>query len=216
MNSAIAKLGWRAGLASLAMFLVVLLTEENAQAEPHMHDGFIAQVGLSVGYARVSDEVKQAGFSEEYKYTGVAGALDVLFGGTVFPGLALGAGLTTRVLVDPTVETAESTGEASDVALSLDTITSFVQWYPDAAGGLFLRGQVGYGSGSIAIDDITYDSHTSGLVLGAAVGYEWWVAREWSIGMEGQLVTAFLNGSEDGVGHDVVPKWSWLRSASST
>jgi hypothetical protein len=86
-----------------------------AHAEPHTHDGFIAQVGLSVGYASVSDEVKQAGFSEEYKYTVGAGALDVLFGGTVFPGLALGAGLTTRVLVDPTVEIAARVRVISDI-----------------------------------------------------------------------------------------------------
>ncbi len=186
--------------------LAWLLPVQEAQAEPHSHDGFILQSSLTVGYASLSEKAVQDDLSEKYKYTGVTAAFDLLLGGTPVPGLALGGGLATRSLVDPTIENAGTKVDTADVSIDLDTITAFVQWYPTVTDGLFLGAQLGYGSASVEAGDVIYDTHTSGPVFSAIVGYEWWVGAEWSLGVAGQLAAAFLKGTNDGV----ESKLSWF------
>jgi hypothetical protein len=158
-------------------------------SQPETHDGFFFQGTIGGGYR--SSSASEGEF--DLKMSGAAVAGGVLFGGTVAPGLVIGGGTANSIALGPTFElNGEEADSDSDVSLNLSTLGPFVTFYPDPHGGLSLHAMIAYGVLSITIDGDETSNNPSGLALTGGAGYDFWVGREWSIGLFGRFTYAPL------------------------
>lgn len=118
--------------------------------------------------------------------TGLGWAAEAAFGWYLRPGLALA--LSVDVIHAPS---SSAEPELSVGPLEIDTsqhlvLGPLVDWYPDPRGGF--HGQLGAGvSGFVAgrgeSSNVRTSDHVAvGFGAVAGVGYEWWIASDWSLG----------------------------------
>ena len=148
---------------------------------PHTHDGFYMQLDAGLGYLSTS---ASAGGATE-KLSGLTFPTAILLGGTVGP-VAIGGGLIMDYAPSPS-----GTG-LTGVSMYMVSMGVFADIYPDPHGGLHFQPFLGFGSLQASHNGATGNSAT-GLVLAAGVGYDWWVADEWSIGVMGRMAYAPLS-----------------------
>lgn len=182
MNFRHAVAGSLAALATLGLASI-------ASAEPELHDGFFLQLELGPGYVSMPGTTESGSSSVDVSIKGVAGMGGLLIGGTPSDGLVIGGATQGHYVSSPTVEV-DGTEVDTDDALSLGVIGPFVQFYPDPAAGLNLRLLAGFASASGTDDDA--DESATGFGLVAAVGHDWWVGEEWSLGVAGRFTYANL------------------------
>jgi hypothetical protein len=95
---------------------------------------------------------------------------------------------------------------SSDTNLQLSTLALFTNIYPDPQAGLNLQVVLGYGGLSLTVDGESQPiGDIDGLVLGAGIGYDFWVGKQWSIGPSARLLYGML-GDEQTDG-EVTESW---------
>jgi hypothetical protein len=129
---------------------------------------------------------------------GVGGGL--LFGGTPAPGLVIGGGTANVVALSPKVTVdGEELEDLDDTNLNLSTIGVFGTFYPDPQQGLSLHLMLAYAvlstSDSSEFGDGD-DAAANGVAITAGVGYDFWVAPEWSIGVFGRFTYGALKDTD--------------------
>ncbi len=112
--------------------------------------------------------------------TGVGAGLELSFGGTPVHGLVIGGGSFSSFVSSPTISYAGQSAEAGSASLSL--IAPFVDWYPSATQGFHMQGAIGVAYASYNSKSGSNSVSGAGLGLMGGVGYEIWVADEWSLG----------------------------------
>lgn len=185
------------GLA-LGLGFTTFVLPSAALAEPRLHDGLFVQLSLGFGPGWLNEEAKDPSAvvvlgSDEVAMSAVTGMFEVLVGGTPVPGLVLGGALTGHSMVNPTMEVDGEKLETEDTSVGISQLSLFANWYPDPRQGFYLHGSVGYGSATVTVDDVTYDVESDGLVLGAGLGYDFWVGDEWSVGPQFRFTYAPLD-----------------------
>ncbi len=162
------------------------------------HDGFYLRLQLGPGYFHDAQSREREGQNAVLvsEVSGFATGFEVLAGGTIGNGVVIGGTLAiTRVAnYDRTV--GSDTAETADV-IGFTMLASFVDWYPDPEVGFHVLGVLGL-AGASSKDR---DWNPGGLAIGAGVGYDWWIADQWSIGVLGKVVVAGL-GEEPEAGDD--------------
>ncbi|HEY3235836.1 MAG TPA: hypothetical protein VGJ84_14055 [Polyangiaceae bacterium] len=124
-------------------------------------------------------------------------SLEFLLGGTPVDGLVIGAGVLTNALASSTVE--ENGVEISNKGeFSLGSLVGFVNYYFNPEQGFHAQALLGLASGTLTIDPVDPPppfgcgnpidgpkktcGDASGFLVGAGVGWEGWVGKQWSIG----------------------------------
>jgi hypothetical protein len=161
-----------------------------AKADPKTHDGFYLQLDVGLGYlsSTADSGVPQIG---EVTYSGVTIPSALLLGGTVGP-VVIGGGFFGDYAFSPSVERGGESAELEDVTLTLFGIGLFADFYPDPHGGLHIQPFLGYGGLEASYQGDAGGSDPTGPVFAVGVGYDWWVADEWSIGVMGRFAYAPL------------------------
>ncbi len=172
-----------------------------------VHDGFYLRLAAGFG---VFDERLQSGDLEnggsiEARNRGMSSLTDLAIGGTVARGWVIGGVIYASDLIASTLRISEAgavlPAELDAGLRSVSLIGPFVDWYPHPSEGLHVRLTLGLATltprliGHPATQRSEYLAVGGGLALG--VGYDWWVADEWSIGVMSQLGAAFLKGKDD-------------------
>jgi len=165
----------------------------------HNHDGFYMRLSIGGGY--LSDSVSlDPALLGDMSISGGAVVLDFLLGGTPAPGLVLGGGILGASVPNPKVEIGDVSG-SSDSTVTLSMLGGFADWYPSPRDGFHLQGFVGFST--IGAQDSSGNTSTNnpvGIGLALAVGQEWWVGEQWSIGVLGRLMYANMSVSESNLG----------------
>ncbi len=201
-----AKFGLIVGMTALGVGL--LAGEARAESKPETHDGFYLRLAIGGGYAR--DSFKYSGIfgaDTEGSGEGSSGIFELMLGGTVAKGLVVGGGWSVERVVNPKVEI-----EGADVSedYSLGTLFTFgpmIDWYPDPNSGFHLGGLIGVSA--LNTKDRSGTDTESDAVGGGGeffIGYEWWVADEWGVGVAARLFSASL--IDEFVIGDVRHNWS--------
>jgi hypothetical protein len=175
------------------LFALLLSVTSESRAAPRMHDGFYLQLTLGVGAVvhhslatfRDPGPPQQATYSESGGGPAVAGSL--LMGGSLRPGLVLGGGVLG---VTSFVSLAhERDGVPIDVEdgggpffVSVGVIGPFIDYYPHPTRGFHVQGMAGYATYNGPHAGNSFDT-PRGIGLMAGVGYDWWVGKEWSVGL---------------------------------
>jgi opacity protein-like surface antigen len=189
---------WWAGVTVVA----VVCWAGAAKAAPDTHDGFQFRGTLGGGYLRDSESVDgSANDAFEATISGGAAMLELYLGGTPAPGLVLGGYLSGMSAPGPSAELDGTTLQADDdFSIGLGSIGPYVDFYPDAQGGFHLLGSLGYAQVTFNDGNDTIDQATStGFTLGAGVGYDAFVADEWSLGALGRLGYAWTSHEISGI-----------------
>jgi hypothetical protein len=173
-----------------------------------VHDGFYlrASSGFAVYDERFESDELPLGGSLDGRNRGFASVSDLAIGGTVAPGWVIGGGIFSADLVASTLRISGSGLAAPPAELdpglrSISLFGPFVDWYPNVRGGFHARAAVGLSTltprvfGHPSTQRSEYLAVGGGLVLG--VGYDWWVADEWSIGIMSQVTARLMTGKDD-------------------
>lgn len=149
-----------------------------AQSAPHEHDGLYVRLGLGVPYGFGSAEPDGGGPKADISGVGVATELAI--GGTLAPGLVLGAGAYNMILPSPKYEFAG--GEETLGAHHAGTLGPFVDYYVNPKEGFHV--QAALLLSFLVVDEKDDFESESGGGFGAMVGagYEFWIGDQWSVG----------------------------------
>jgi opacity protein-like surface antigen len=180
--------------------LALTALPRSAAAAPRTHDGFFFQGSLGFGPGWLTETYDDDAFLfDEISFSGLTVHPEILIGGTLAPGLVLGGALTGHSMVNPTAEVDGQEAETEDTTVNFSQLSAFVHYYPSPAQGLYLHGSLGVVGASITVDDDTTESDAVGFTLGAGVGYDFWIANEWSLGPQFRFTYAHLSGEEEEV-----------------
>jgi hypothetical protein len=134
--------------------------------------------------------------------SGFATVGEFAIGGTAAPGLVLGGGIYTASMVTGSFSPDEGVtvpDELDPERRDFQVVGPFIDWYPNPSKGLHLQAAIGFASiqsgwGSERSEP-EYAAYGGGVMLG--VGYEWFVADEWSLGVMGRITGAVVTGEDD-------------------
>lgn len=142
-----------------------------------IHDGFYVRANLGFGSQTTSLDLG-AGVPN-LDATAMALSMSALVGGAPAPGFIVGGTLGLDSLASTNFT---GGGAEAKTGVMLTTIGPFVDGYPDPRGGFHVGGMVGPGFARLK-DSIGGGSKSAnGISLAAWLGYDWWVAEQWSIG----------------------------------
>ncbi len=174
--------------------VIVVTTEKPAPVEKttrRLHDGFYLRTSLGHGWfgTKFTD-----GLLEDSTIGGDGGAFDLQLGGTPARGFVVGGGLFLNGMDHEDVRPVGTSRYDYDGpgSIGLLAVGPFVDYFPDPKGGFHVGGMLGFAA--LAFDTPSelstspyYEDEArvgTGGALGAWVGYDWWVAREWSLGIQ--------------------------------
>ncbi len=177
------------------------------------HDGLFFRMGLGFGPGWLTESVSVSGQPEfENKFNGLTVNIEFLLGGTLGSGFVLGGGLIANSMVNPSLQIdGEDVNEPGDTTIQLSTLALFANFYPNPKEGLNFQALVGYGQLSLTIDNESQNiGDIGGLVLGAGLGYDFWVGKQWSIGPSARLLYGSLSDEQDFGGASAEISESWI------
>ncbi len=144
----------------------------------HMHDGFYARGSVGFGTLGVSfDDGDPSG--DNLSGSGASLGFDLMFGGSPSPGIAIGGGLITQGAFSVNFE---RNGYDVDRSVSMALIGPFIDGFPNANKGWHVGGLVGLAAVNVEDGDDEGLSKTTGFGGSVFLGYDFWVADEWSVG----------------------------------
>jgi hypothetical protein len=154
----------------------------------HEHDGLYLRLLLGVGYLHSS--ASYSGVSD--KISGVGETFGVAVGGSVTPNLVVYGEFFGTSVSDPTVEEGGSSATASGLTATMAGIGPGVAYYLD--GNMYV-------SGTLLLTKLSFSDSNStdqlastdwGFGAGLTFGKEWWVSRDWGLGVSGQFQAASM------------------------
>jgi hypothetical protein len=155
----------------------------------HQHDGFYMRLYAGPGYFSASETY----LGETGTYSGVGVTYGAAFGGTIAPNLILYGELLGTTVTNATF----SAGGQSNLTGYDMTLFGFgpgVAYYFEPVN-LYLSGTLTFTEISFSDTNTAapVDSTDLGIGLSFMVGKEWWVARDWGIGIAGQFHIATMH-----------------------
>lgn len=174
---------WGRRAVSLASGLGALALTASANAASRTHDGLYVSAHAGVGYVGSSGDVNPS------KLSGLSTPF-ALWAGYTFGIVAVGAGAFLDTVWSPSYEYRNGYEPDSDGdGFALFGGAAFADIYPDPKRGLHLMPTIGWGT---LFAPVTAKGGT-GIIFGVGVGYDFWVASEFSLGMMGRIAYAPLN-----------------------
>jgi hypothetical protein len=177
-----------------------VLSEPIANPHARRHDGFYLRLGSGIGYGRAATKGSVEGFDIEATYRGAGPVYELLIGGTPARGFVVGGGFVGQDISSPSVKVKVNadvfaTGEFTDSgALGVGALGPFIDWFPDDHGGFHVGALAGIG-----IIGLQGDRSFGGSLW---TGYDFWIANQWSLGLEGRAVFATGSRTLDSVKMD--------------
>jgi hypothetical protein len=164
----------------------------SAPAEPmesfHTHDGFFLQV--HVGISATGFSSKQAGVKTNYAGGGISSGVAV--GGVIAHNLILYGAFFGTDTANPDKQM-DGTSVTSDLGeLGVGAFGPGLAYYFERCN-LYLSATFGLAAfGANDGNGVRVDSSRSGAAFDFMVGKEWWVSRDWGLGIAGELMAASL------------------------
>jgi hypothetical protein len=170
----------------------------------HAHDGFYMRV--HVGISATGFSSTQAGTKTSYSGGGVSSG--IALGGAIAHNLILYGAVVSTDTSNPDKQVGGTSVNSDLGEIGVGAIGPGLAYYFDRIN-LYLSGTFGLagftadGSGGFRVD-----SSKSGAAFELMVGKEWWVSRDWGLGIAGELFGASLKDKN-------TAGLSWSASAAS-
>ena len=159
----------------------------NAQDGFHKHDGFYLSLAGGPSAGTISMEGSQNGNSATGSYKGSGGALDIQIGGAIKENLILHANLTSLAITGPTVTLNGVSAKFPNESSIGQAMFGVGLTYYIMPANIFFTANIG--SGNFTVTDNGKSTSTDhGGAFQIKIGKEWWVSKNWGLG-----VSAILN-----------------------
>src|SRR5690606_20953998 len=145
------------------------------QRTDYVHEGFYTRVAVGPGYqyTNINNKLNDSSASS----SSFSLAADLKIGGSPSPGIALGGGVLTNLALGTTFD------DVSGGAVFNFLAGPFFDAFPNAKEGFHMGTLLGM-SGISLSSDVSPSSFAVGGGGAAWLGYDMWVAPEWSTGFE--------------------------------
>lgn len=163
---------------AVAAIGVLCLTSSSLAGDRDHTNGFFLRLSAGVGVASTEFDATDI----DFKLDGPAGDVNFAIGAIVAPNLALHGTLFGWAITDPDGEFNGVEGSLNG-DLTMGAIGAGVTYYIMPAN-VYLSGSVGFGTLSFDEGDIRVESD-AGPAVDITVGKEWWVGRNWGLGVAG-------------------------------
>jgi hypothetical protein len=206
--------------AAPLVLLATLGLPSPAHANPfgyREHDGFYLRVSAGIAALHVERSTAQEGSLLSLAYAGEGSSVgggslfsEVSIGGTPLPGVVFAGTLLADGLPATDIRTASGARVALGSALVFTMLGPTVDFFPDRARGFHVGGGAGFATSTAGVSDPVFNTIGGlGFGLTASVGYDLWVADDWSVGVLGRGMLARIQGEEQsgqavGREHDTV------------
>lgn len=160
------------------------------QRTDYVHEGFYARVAVGPGYQYTNINNKLTDSSAASNSFSLAA--DLKIGGSPSAGMALGGGILTNLALGTTFD------DVSGGAAFNFLVGPFFDAFPDAKEGFHMGTLLGM-SGISLSSDVSPSSFAVGGGGAAWIGYDMWVAPEWSTGFDLRVGGSYLAGADVGV-----------------
>jgi hypothetical protein len=170
----------------------------------HTHDGFFLQVHLGISATGFSS--KQAGVKTNYVGGGISSGVAV--GGVIAHNLVLYGAFFGTDTGNPDKQVAGASVNSDLNEIGVAAFGPGLAYYFERCN-LYLSAT--FGLAGFAANDgagVKVDSSKSGAACDFMVGKEWWVSRDWGLGIAGELMAASLKDKN-------VPGLTWSASGLS-
>lgn len=160
------------------------------QRTDYVHEGFYTRIAVGPGYqyTNINNKMLDASASSSSFSLGA----DLLIGGSPSPGIAMGGGVLTNLALGTKFD--DVSGGAAFNFLA----GPFFDAFPNSKEGFHMGTLVGL-SGISLSSDVSPASFAIGGGGAAWLGYDIWVAPEWSTGFEIRVGGSYLAGTDVGV-----------------
>lgn len=161
----------------------------------HQHDGFYMRVYAGLGYFSASETY--AGATDTY--SGLGATYGAAFGGAIAPNLILYGEFLGTSVTNASLSYGGQAPDYSGLDLTMFGFGPGVAYYLEPVNLYF--------SGTLTFTEISFsntntavplDSTNLGIGLSFMVGKEWWVTRDWGIGIAGQIHVATMGDTVSG------------------
>jgi hypothetical protein len=145
----------------------------------HVHDGFYLRLSLGGAWSSTSQGFANGASGDTL--SGGGGAFDVMVGGTPVRGLVIGGALLANSILEPSYEL-NGVSYASNSNLGFGMLAAFIDGFPDPHQGFHVGG--GFGPAVVRLGARSSSNSTSTDGFGGALwlGYDAWIAPQWSLG----------------------------------
>lgn len=164
-------------------------------AAPRTHDGWYLRLGVGPGLSTGS--AKNEGVSVDVR--GMHVGTEIALGKTIAPGLVIGGGEFSMVVLAPKYSVPG--GDVTAGTHHTGGIGPFVDYYLDPHGGLHVQGALLLSGMKVDAKGDAKGGFGMGFGAMAGAGWETWVADQWSVG--GVLRLAYYRDSVKADGSDV-------------
>lgn len=180
-------------ILSIAFLSLVSISAQNGF---HQHDGFY----LSMALGSASGDIKYG--SSNYS-AGTSGTFDFKIGGAINENLILHATLTSIAKTGPKQTIGSITSKLSDnFSVGQAMLGAGLTYYTKS--NFFLSGSVGSGNFSQISKNPTVNVSTDhGLALQLKLGKEWWVSKNWGLGVSAIMQSCSVSTKSIGITEDV-------------
>ncbi len=178
----------------------------------HKHDGWYLRLAGGIGLLRDAGEAENLRFEREgveplelYDETasGTAALTELAVGYALTTGFVLALAVNTASAPSPSAPNpGVGTGDNDFRLTHLTVAGPMVDVYPVPTLGLHLQGLVGVGIGVVGETLLVPErpklrSHTAtGWGFGLGIGYEWWIADDWGLGLLARVNYASTSGPD--------------------
>jgi hypothetical protein len=158
----------------------------------HSHDGFFMRFNLGFGFLHASETF--GGLTDTY--SGFGPTFGAAFGGAVTRNLIIYGELLGTVVSDPDYRVSDGSASyaLSGMDMTMAGLGPGVAYYFDPIN-LYVSGTLTFTqiSFSDSSTDEPYSDTDVGVGLSLMVGKEWWVSRDWGLGLAGQMHFATMH-----------------------
>ena len=150
---------------------------------PHFHDGFYLRMAVGSGGMRWRDQAVSEANVGDTNVNAAGGAAEVSVGGTPSPGFVVAGSLLAFGSAYGDLNDGNgSTHLTKTIGYALFGAT--LDLFPDPRSGFHFGGTLGPAFATKTEDDQVHRRWTTtiGAGMSLATGYDWWIARQWSLG----------------------------------
>lgn len=177
---------------AFAVIAVAVAYAPTSEAGDHSHEGFQFRGALGGGY--LSDNETPDGSTTTATISGGAASLEAFFGGSPEPGYTVGGFVSGSSAPGPSLSVnGRPVGSTnSNTSLNFANIGPYFDWYPDPAEGFHALATLSFARLTLTTNDQQQGDAATGFGLGLGAGYDWWVGKEWSVGVLGRFTYGSL------------------------
>jgi hypothetical protein len=161
------------------------------QRTAYVHEGFYLRVNVGPGVLWTNVNDKNGNGAQSTAGTAFAFGADVLVGGSPSPGMALGLGALTNIGFGMNMNDAAGLTRSSSTQFHF-LVGPFFDAFPNSKQGFHLGAEMGFAGSSL---DTPLLSSAFGGGAAAWLGYDMWVAPEWSAGFKLRGNGAYMVGT---------------------